>query len=57
MKRAQWCPGGGQPIEKRERKVRCPVCNRRLTPKTDPCCGYGTTCGPEYSIPRHKASL
>ncbi len=31
--RGQWCPGGLAAIDGFPKKVRCPVCNRRLTPK------------------------
>ena len=54
-----YCPGGGATVDvDRVRKVRCGVCNRRLTAKSK-LHGEGTS-QPEfegYAIPQHKARV
>ena len=57
MPGTDYCPGGGTTVDvDRARKVRCGVCNRRLTAKTT-LHGEGTS-QPEfegYTVPQHKA--
>ena len=49
---ADYCAGGGTRVEvDRARKVRCPVCNRRLVSKEM----YDAGCHDGFRVPRHKA--